>query len=352
MPIDLIADEDALLKLESEWESLLTDSAHPSIFMSFDYQYAGWKAFHRGDSEPFVLVARDPAGAVIGIVPFRRSRDDGWVRWRRLDYLGSFEIDRPAPLIRLGYEVEFWLALQEFLAAAGGAWDLLRLPEMPRELLGPARAAFASKGQSFTTSPGSSGIGIDLRASWAEFIAGHRKLRKHVRSVERKVPDLDVRLYGDPLRVLEGFELYTQVESRSWKVGKVGVAKDARHAAFYRDLVQRLAERKRVAIRILTAGGRPVAGEITYTLGRRVFFHHGTYDQADADWSPGIFLTCRLFNDYMGAGFDTGDFLCGFAEYMRPWCTLEWHTENVTITRDSMLMRMSQLVQKVKERRS
>ena len=352
MPIDLITREDALVKLESEWESLLTDAAHPSIFMSFDYQYAGWKAFHRDDSEPFVVAVRDAAGAVIGIAPFRRSRDDGWVRWRRLDYLGSFEIDRPAPLIRLGYEVEFWRAVQGFLADAGGSWDVVRLPEMPRGLVGHAREAFASSRQSFTTSPGSSAIGIDLRPSWSDFIAGHRNLRKYVRSVERKVPDLDVRLYDDPFRVLEGFELYTQVESRSWKAGKVGVAKDARHVAFYRDLVQRLAERKRVAVRILTAGGQPVAGDITYTLGRRVFFHHATYDQARADWSPGNFLTCRLFNDYMGAGFDTGDFLCGFAEYMRPWCGLEWHTENVTITRDSMLMRMSRVVQKVKERRS
>jgi CelD/BcsL family acetyltransferase involved in cellulose biosynthesis len=352
MPIDLVTDEDALLRLESEWESLLTDAAHPSIFMSFDYQYAGWKAFHSQESEPFVVAVRDAAGAVIGIAPFRRFRDGGWVRWRRLAYLGSFEIDRPAPLIRVGYEIEFWGALQGFLAQAGGSWDVIRLPEMPREMVAPAREAFGSSRQLFTSTPGSSAIGIDLHTRWADFIAGHRNLRKYVRSVERKVPDLEVRLYDDPFRVLEGFDLYTGVEGRSWKAGKVGVAKDARHAAFYRDLVQRLAERKRVAVRILSAGGQAVAGDITYTLGRRVFFHHATYDQAYADWSPGNFLTCRLFNDYMDAGFDSGDFLCGFADYMRPWCSLEWHTENVTITRDSMLMRMSHIAQKVKERRS
>lgn len=352
MPIDLVLDEDALLRLEPEWESLLADAVHPSIFMTFDYQYAGWRAFHRDDSQPYVVVARDGAGAIIGIAPFRRYRDAGWARWRRLGYLGAFEIDRPAPIVRSGREVAFWRMLADFLESAGGAWDLVRLPEMPREMVGGARDAFVSGRQTFTTTPGSSAIGIDLHTSWTDFIASHRNLRKYVRSVERKVPNLDVGLYDDPSRVGEGFDLYTEVESRSWKAGKVGVAKDARHAAFYRDLLQRLAERKRVSVRILTMGGRPVAGDITYTLGRRVFFHHATYDQAHADWSPGNFLTCRLFNDYMGTGYDSGDFLCGFAEYMRPWCGLEWHTENVTIARDSMRMRVSRFIEKYKERTS
>jgi CelD/BcsL family acetyltransferase involved in cellulose biosynthesis len=353
MAIDLVTDEDALLRLENDWESLLADSAHPSIFMSFDYQYAGWKTFHRPHSEPFVVSVRDARGGLIGLVPFRSSRDRGsWVRWRSLTYLASFEIDRPAPLIRLGSEAEFWAALQRFLADAGGGWDVLRMPELPADQVAAALAAFSSPRQRFTASPGPSAIGVDLRPSWDEFIGQHRNLRKHVRGVERKVPGLDVWLYDDPSRILEGFALFTEVESRSWKAGKVGVSKDARHTEFYRDLLQRLVRRKRVAVRILAAGDQPVAGDITYTLGRRVFFHHGTYDQAYADWSPGTFLTCRLFQDYMDCGYDSGDFLCGFADYMRPWCTIEWHTTNVMITRESGLMRLSRLAQRLKAPRS
>jgi CelD/BcsL family acetyltransferase involved in cellulose biosynthesis len=352
MPIDLVRDEAALLRLEPEWESLVSDAVHPSIFMTFDYQYAGWKAFHRDDSEPYVIVMRDPAGPIIGIAPFRRYSDPGWVRWRRLGYLGSFEIDRPAPVVRAGHEAAFWRILADYLESAGGNWDVIRLPEMPREMVEGAREAFSPGPQTFTTIPGCSAIGIDLRASWAAFIASHKNLRKYFRSVERKVPNLEVDRYDEPSRVGEGFDRYAEVESRSWKAGKVGVTKDAGHAAFYRDVLQRLAERKRVAVRILTKGGRPVAGDITYTLGRRVFFHHATYDRAHADWAPGNFLTCRMFNDYMGTGYESGDFLCGFADYMRPWCDLEWHTENVTITRSSLRMRLSQLIEKYKERTS
>ena len=203
--------------------------------------------------------------------------------------------DRP-----VGHEVAFWRILADFLESAGRAWDLVRLPEMPREMVEGAREAFIFGRQTFTANPDSSAIGIDLHAPWTAFMASHRNLRKYFRQVERRVPNLDVDLYDDPSRVGEGFDLYAEVESRSWKVGKVGVTKDARHAAFYRDVLQRLAERKRVAVRILTMGGQPVAGDITYTLGRRVFFHHKTYDQAHADWSPGNFLTFQLFNDVHG----------------------------------------------------
>ncbi len=65
-----------------------------------------------------------------------------------------------------------------------------------------------------------------------------------------------------------------------------------------------------------------------------------------------MFLTAQLFKEYMGAGYESGDFLCGFAEYMRPFCSFEWHTENVTIIRDSVRMRLSQFIEKHKERTS
>jgi CelD/BcsL family acetyltransferase involved in cellulose biosynthesis len=352
MLADLVRDEGALLRLEPEWESLVGDAVHPSIFMTFDYQYAGWQAFHRDYSEPYVIVVRDAAGTVIGIAPFRRYSDPGWARWRRLAYLNDFEIDRPAPIIRAGHEAAFWRILADHLGSAGGIWDVIRLPEMPRELVGVARDAFVSGRQTFTTTSGCSGIGIDFDASWTDFIASHKNLRKYVRQVERRMPSLEVDLYDDPSRVGAGFDLYAEIESRSWKVGKVGVTKDARHTAFYRDVLQRLAERKRVAVHILTLGGRPVAGYITYILGRRLFFHHKTYDPAYGDWSPGNFLTFWLFNEYMGKGYESGDFLCGFADSVQPWCDLEWHTEDVTITRNSLLMGLSRLIEKHKERTS
>ncbi len=342
MRIELATDEDALLSLEEEWEALLPDSVHPSIFMSFDYQYAGWKTFHSADSRPMVVSVRDESGALVGIAPFRSYRDRGsWARWVTLEYLCSYEIDRPAPVIRRGREAEFWAALQQALATSRIRWSVLRMPELPVELVPPVEAAFAGPGPLLRTSPGNLGIGMDLRPRWDEFMGKHARLRKRNRKVERERPNLHIRLYDDPARILDGFASYIGIEGRSWKAGKVGVSKDARHAAFYREVLLRLARRKRVAIRILTEGDREIAGDITYAFGRRVYFHHGAYEEAERDWSPGNYISSILLRDYMACGYESGDFLCGFAEYMRPWCELEWRTVNVSIMRRGSLMRIA-----------
>lgn len=342
MRIDLATDEDALLSLEEEWEALLLDSVHPSIFMSFDYQYAGWKTFHAADSRPLVVTVRDESGQLVGLAPFRTYRDHGsWARWHTLEYLASYEIDRPAPIVRRDREAEFWAAFQETLSAPPFRWSVIKMPEVPAELVAPMEKAFAAQREGLRTSPGQPGIGMDLRRSWDEFMGKHPRLRKRNRKVERERPDLDVRLYDDPTRILEGLALYIEIEGRSWKAGQVGVSKDARHAAFYRDVLLRLARRKRAAIRILSQGDRGIAAEITYAFGRRVYFHHGVYEQAQRDWSPGNYLSSVLLRDYMACGYESGDFLCGFAEYMRPWCDLEWLTTNVTITRRDPLMRLA-----------
>ena len=57
MRINVISDQTELLLIENEWESLISESAHPSIFMTFDYQYAGWSAFRGHDSAPLVIMA-------------------------------------------------------------------------------------------------------------------------------------------------------------------------------------------------------------------------------------------------------------------------------------------------------
>jgi CelD/BcsL family acetyltransferase involved in cellulose biosynthesis len=337
-------DRAGLMECEKEWEALLDESSNASIFMTFDYQYAGWTAFHGDDAKPLVITVRDPKGHLIGIAPFKTFRDHGSLgRWRTIEYLNSFEIDRPCPVVRKDFEIEFWQTLRRFVVEEL-AWDVLKLPELPAEHAPRVPQAFQSSGIRVEQSTGPVGIGIDLRGSWSEFLAQHRKFRKQMRRTEREHGDLEIERYEDPARILEGLAHYIDIERASWKAGKVGITKDPRHEAFYKDLLVRLAKRKRVTVRLLKTKGHFVAGEITYTLGRHVFFHHGAYDERYAAWSPGKYLSGVLLADYMGREYESGDYLSGFADYLRPWCNLEWKTVNTTIIRHSLRMRFSQLL--------
>ncbi len=62
-----------LLPLRDEWNSLLNQSVHRSIFLTFEWLTTAWQHFHRHDSELFVLTLRDDDQRLIGIGPFRRS---------------------------------------------------------------------------------------------------------------------------------------------------------------------------------------------------------------------------------------------------------------------------------------
>lgn len=343
MQLQVISNPAELLGLENEWESLITESANPSIFMTFDYQYAGWSAFCSHDSAPSVITVRDTHGVLVGIAPFKVFRDHGsMAHWRTMEYLNSFEIDRPCPVIRSGMEAEFWRTLRHFVIESRPACDVVKMPEMPTEQAQHVRDVLQSSRLHLQQIAGPTGIGIDLRTTWSDFTARHKNLRKLLARTERRIPDLKIQRYEDPDEILQGLDHYIEIERRSWKAGKIGITKNSRHEVFYADLLKRLAKRKRVTVRILKAGCDLVAGEITYTLGRRVFFHHGVYDQAHAAWSPGTYLSAVLLADYMDGGYDSGDYLCGFADYLRPWCDLEWKTVNTTIVRNSLLMSLSQ----------
>jgi hypothetical protein len=346
MQAKVATDMSGLLRFEKAWESLLPESGNPSIFMTFDYQYAGWSAFHSRDSQPLLVAVHDAEGRLAGIAPFKTFRDRGSLgRWRTLEYLNTFEIDRPCPVIRKGMEAEFWQMLRKFVIESGRVCDVMKLRELPAEHASYVRQAFESPRVHVEESPGPGGIGIDLRTTWADFIGRHKNLRKQMGRIERQQANLEIEHYEGPERILQGLGHYIDIERSSWKAGKKGITKDARHQTFYTDLLVRLARRNRVTVRLLKVGGKFVAGEITYTLGRRVFFHQGVYDQAHADWSPGTYLSGKLLADYMDNAYDSGDYLCGFADYLRPWCDLEWKTVNTTIVRNSLPMRLSRVVE-------
>lgn len=343
--IEVADDLPAVSSLEAEWEALLGDVAEPSIYMTFDFQLEGWKAFHRDTSTPFVVVGRDGDGRIAGIAPLRAFRDRRSIgRWRTLAYLTTFEVDRPRPIARRGREGEFWRALAQWLDAHPQRWNVLELRELPADQLPHAHAAFAPVRARMASAAGSFGIGIDLRRPWSEFIAAHSNTRKRTRQIERQKPDLEIRRYDGPTGILEGLALYSRIERASWKAERIGVTRDARHEAFYAALLPRLAARGRATIRILRHGDELVAGELTYELNGRVFFAQSVYNEAHAGWRPGTFLAVQLLRDYMDRHYDWGDYLAGYADYLRPWCGIEWPTATVRVTRDSWLMRMSGLV--------
>jgi hypothetical protein len=71
--VEIIRSGQEWADLRDQWDTLLTESVFPSVFLSFDYLHSAYNAFHTRHSEPFILTLKNNEGVLLGVTPFRRS---------------------------------------------------------------------------------------------------------------------------------------------------------------------------------------------------------------------------------------------------------------------------------------
>ncbi|MCZ6504077.1 MAG: hypothetical protein O6945_16385 [Gammaproteobacteria bacterium] len=195
MNTELVQSEQGWQALRDEWDTLLAESVFPSVFLSFDYLVRAFAVFHAGHSEPFILTVRDSGGVLIGIVPFRRTMSPHWGGSHAvLEYLVTWETDKPYVIAgREGVDT-VWGAIFSFLDANPIEWDLLQLIEMPDCLSGAAsiKKLFGVPGYQYRTTVGPDGPIVDLTQSWEEFLGQHKKYRKALNRLNQLNSDYKV----------------------------------------------------------------------------------------------------------------------------------------------------------------
>jgi CelD/BcsL family acetyltransferase involved in cellulose biosynthesis len=354
MSTELIRSGQGWLKLQDEWDSLLTASTFPSVFLSFDYLYNAYNAFHAHNSEPFILAVRNPAGSLIGIAPFRRSiQGRRGFRHAILEYLATWEMDKPYVIAAREHEETVWGAVCAFLDANPQEWDLIRLMEMPDNLDGIPliRNLFSARRYSCRTEAGPDSPLIDLTRGWDGFLAGHRKYRTALHKLKKMDGGFKLITYRTPADIEQGLEEYLDLEKRSWKLGRVGLQKDPTHTQFYRQTIPALAGKGRASIHFLAEGaGRHMAGIICISLGRTVYPQHTVYDPEFAHFSPGKLIMGLALKEHMAdPALSSADLLCGFADYYKPWASQIESTTNISVFRLSPSMRLSLVAQRIRE---
>ncbi len=212
---------------------------------------------------------------------------------------------------------------------------MIRLHELPADHVNRCDLPHLFTDCRVELEPGAKGPYMDLSITWDDFCRSHESFRKRLKRLGKLPDGFDIRIFADSASVVEGLDQYVQIEQKSWKKGQVGVSKDDQHLAFYRDVLPALAANDQVAIRTLSSGDRLIAGDITYTFDKSAFFQHATYDDAFKKLSPGSVFTGLVIKEYLERGYEIGDFLCGFADYLSPWCDGMIETTGVTIYRRS-----------------
>lgn len=326
------------MALETQWNELVVSSSFPSIYSSFDFLTLAWKHYHSNKSCPLILLIKDQkTDALIGIAPFR-IQSFTWfgISLQACEYLVTNDVDKPYIIPLAGHDDRCWLAVGQFMSENSSVWDIFELMEIRDGLATTKVLQSCFKLPKFHHKSEEDGTGplIDLTQSWDEFYQGHKKFRKKLRTLEKKLPDgFSFEYINDEARVEASLERYIELEGRSWKRGKIGVSKDEKHLAFYRDLIPTLAGKNQIHFGFLSSGQATISGEMAYSFNDQVYFCHGTFDQDFSEFSPGKVSTGLLIGELTGKQFIQGDFLCGFAGYMSPWSSSHLETNSLFVYR-------------------
>jgi CelD/BcsL family acetyltransferase involved in cellulose biosynthesis len=344
MRTNLVDSEQDWVALRGEWDALVAGSVFPSIFLTFDYLFHAFRAFHAAEATPFLLVLRSDDGALIGIAPFRRSR-----RRQRglsllvLEYVTTWEVDKPYIIALAGHEAECWGAIQHFLHGHPTLWDLLELTEVPDSTGGKRdiERVFDTRDYRCIVERGPDGPIIDLTVSWPEFLRRHYKLSRAVKRLDKHLGGHDILTFDRPETIEAGIDRYMALEELSWKSGKHGLRKNRWHLDFYSEAIRAASCDHRVAIRLLARADELVAGHVCWEYGDTVYIHHTVYNPAFSHLSPGTVFMGLVLGEYMKTGrFKFADLLCGFADFYKPWAMQIVGTSHVQVFRLSAKTRL------------
>jgi CelD/BcsL family acetyltransferase involved in cellulose biosynthesis len=308
MKIRIVDSETGFDALEEEWNRL-SGTVPRSLFSSFDYVRTAWRHFHVEGDRPLILVIDDGL-SVVGIAPF-------YVRWERrlgiphrfLRLIASWEGDRPGILADEARLEECWTEVLRFLTREYRAWEVLELMEQPSE--GPAGrgwSCLSRRGLYWEQDPDAVGYYISLEGTWQEYVEQLRPETRHewrrkLRNVASNLGPFTVEQVADPGRMAEALTRFVSLEQAGWKAGAgIGAGKDARHLAFYADLLDRLARKGQARIYLLT-GPPDLAGGMCFVQRDVVYFRHTAYSPAFSKFSPGILIQASILEELFGGEF-------------------------------------------------
>ncbi|MHB1845885.1 MAG: GNAT family N-acetyltransferase [Deltaproteobacteria bacterium] len=326
----------AFALLREEW-GRLAERAETPIFRRWEWLFPWWSRFGGGGT-PLLLAARDPAGALRGLLPLSSERAlGGLVRLRLLGdrLVGS---DGLGPLIEPDGRAEVEEAFASWLAEAMGSWDLLELRELDAgESFGVLvearlRRAGANVARRAScrcpTSQLTDSLAGDPPGTFDAFLEGRPRRDNLIRRrkwLERQ-PSFRIDCATAPDEVGPALDRFLAIHERRWGSRWSDAIPGPAVEGFHREAARLLAERSRCRIYLAWLQGRPVAGVYALAEGDRFYYYLPVFDPAWGHRSVGLVLLGHVLERATTEGFRRFEFLRGEESYKADWSDGSWET--------------------------
>ena len=324
--IELIQEEDRFLAMGPLWNRLVDEAGIDHPFMQHEWVRTWWESFKPAGRLHILLVKEADRPVAIAPLMLDRGRVYGWPvrRLRGISNVYTERFDfilphRPADACR---------AIWRFLAAESSQWDVLELRQVPeggkvsQHLLPPAFEDQYLLGQW----PSSQGPYIPIDRPWESYWKSLS--RKHVSNLRGRAKGLH-RIGAVRCEIVTGGEALDQatdeaflLEAAAWK-GHAGTAIMNRpdRASFYRQMLQRAAQRGWTRLFFLTVDGKRIAVQIALQLANKLYILKSGYDPHYAPFAPSLVLCDYMLREAWKQGLSEVDFLGDSERWKLEWAS-------------------------------
>jgi CelD/BcsL family acetyltransferase involved in cellulose biosynthesis len=331
-------DPAALTALREEWDALVGRAEQATIYQTWEWNDAWWRAYARGKRLRLLLVHDGPD--LIGLAPFYSSRHLG-TPLRRLAFVGTGASDYLDVLAAPDAEPHVCAEVCKHLADSGD-YDLADLQQLG------AASPFAAHVSGHPVS-GLNGHRValrrietcpyvDLPVSWDAFLNTlGKKMRSNVTYYER----LAARDLADASMTLcagadlpEAMEALFRLHQRRWRSRMLpGVLGSGSVRRFHRDVADRFSSRGWLRLHVTRVGGDIVAALYCYSFRNRYYYYLGGFEPALGKYSLGTVLTASAIRQAIAEGCEEFDFLRGHEAYKYRWKPRERENAQCLIAR-------------------
>lgn len=327
-----ITTEAEFYALQRPWRELLSQTAVPSAFRSWEFVVEWFRVFVKGGAAGAtgrfqVLIATKPDGQIVGLIPLfeeKITRDKRAVgtSLRPFGWSASFDgmTDEPVALFRKGYEAAAARAFKVESARQRklGGWDLAIIAGPVSQRSRTTRPAFTDGfGGVEVTRHRPGPMTVRLPRSWIEFKAQLSKsmrdnIAHYPRKLSREVGRWMLREARSPHDVAEATEALINLH-RQRSLSKVGsphishIPTDL-HATFLRHWFQRMAWRNQMSIFTIEIDGEIVAAQVFLEAASVLSVYYSGFNDRWHRYSPLTIIMTAAIRSAMARKFGCLDF--------------------------------------------
>ena len=327
MTLRVVQDLTSFLRLQNEWNSLLSESDGNTIFLTWEWLYEWWNTY-APRQRLWVLTARESSGRLLGIAPLYLSRV--WllgclpVKVVRFigDHSGDSEYLDFIAARNVGTEVrQHFLA---YLSEQQHLWDVFVLrgtpATSPTALLAREwvlKKSYLVREQTFPCSV------VELPESWDAYLQVlHAKFRWTIRSRLRRLNEehkVELVRCENVSSLQACLETFFDLHGRRWAIEYEEGAFHVLRRQFYQRIGTRFLETGWLRFYFLKVDGRFVAAEFDFEYGGKVYCLQKGFDPSCGQDSYGTVLQASVLQDLISGGVAAYDLLRDDLHYKNRW---------------------------------